>query len=118
MVIAVDLLADIDPSLSIALSLQQAEDIHHLSILEAVYSANTCMEELKREQEQLELRLCQLNESLSESDAQLSQHHDELTHLKEEKTVIEKLMYYLTLMLRLWTHYELGLRGCIMALET
>lgn len=51
MVTAVDLLVDVDPSLSIVLSLQQAEEIHHLSILEAVYSANTRMEELKREQE-------------------------------------------------------------------
>ncbi|CAL8168217.1 unnamed protein product [Prunus armeniaca] len=58
-----DLLADVDSSLSITLSPQQAEEIHRLSILDAVYS----------------------------SDAQLSQHHDELTHLKEEKTVIEKI---------------------------
>ncbi|KAI5322735.1 hypothetical protein L3X38_031807 [Prunus dulcis] len=74
-----DRLATVDSSLSIALALQQAEEVHQSSILKSIQSANTRMAELKREQEQLELRLRQLNGSLSGSDAQLSYHHGEVT---------------------------------------
>ena len=82
--------AAVDSSLSVALALQQAEEVHQSSILKSIQSANTRMEELKREQEQLELRLCQLNGSLSESDAQLSYHHGEVTRLREDKTAVEE----------------------------
>ena len=85
-----DRLAAVDSSLSVALALQQAEEVHQSSILKSIQSANTRMEELKREQEQLELRLRQLNGSLSESDAQLSYHHGEVTRLREDKTAVEK----------------------------
>ncbi|CAL9018763.1 unnamed protein product, partial [Prunus brigantina] len=64
-----DRLAAVDSSLSVALALQQAEEVHQFSILDSIKSANTRMEELKRGQEQLESRLRQLNESLSKSDA-------------------------------------------------
>ncbi|CAL2259533.1 unnamed protein product [Prunus armeniaca] len=47
------------------------------------------VEELKKEQEQLELRLHQLNESLSESDVQLSYHCREVTRLREDKIAVE-----------------------------
>ncbi|CAL8084293.1 unnamed protein product [Prunus armeniaca] len=50
-----DRLVAVDSSLSIALALQQAEETHQFSVLESVQSANMRMEELKREQEQLEL---------------------------------------------------------------
>ena len=85
-----DRLAAVDSSLSVALALQQAEEVHQSSILKSIQSANTRMEELKREQEQLELRLRQLNGSLSESDAQLSYHHGEVTRLREDKTAVEE----------------------------
>ncbi|PQQ01141.1 uncharacterized protein Pyn_23119 [Prunus yedoensis var. nudiflora] len=85
-----DRLAAVDSSLSIALALQQAEEVHKFSILESIKSSNTRMEELKREQEQLELRLHQLNKSLSESGAQLSYHHGEVTWLREDKIAIER----------------------------
>ncbi|CAL9011787.1 unnamed protein product [Prunus brigantina] len=84
-----DRLATIDSSLSIALAMQQAKEVHQFSILESIKSANTRMEELKREQEQLELRLRQLSESLSESDAQLSYHHGVVTRLREDKIAVE-----------------------------
>ncbi|CAL2231060.1 unnamed protein product [Prunus armeniaca] len=51
-----DRLAVVDSSLSIALALQQAKNVHQFSILEFIKSANTHMEELKKKQEQLELR--------------------------------------------------------------
>ncbi|CAL8174673.1 unnamed protein product [Prunus armeniaca] len=85
-----DHLAAVDSSLSVALALQQAEEVHQFSILESIKSANTCMEELKREQEQLESRLRQLNESLSKSDAQLSYHHGEVARLREDKNAVEE----------------------------
>ncbi|CAL2228186.1 unnamed protein product [Prunus armeniaca] len=50
-----DRLVAVDSSLSIALALQQAEKTHQFSVLESVQSTNMRMEELKREQEQLEL---------------------------------------------------------------
>ncbi|CAL2256245.1 unnamed protein product [Prunus armeniaca] len=84
-----DRLATVDSSLSIALALQQAEETHQFSILESIQSANMRMEELKSEQEQLELRLHQLNESLSESDVQLSYHRREVTRLREDKIAVE-----------------------------
>ncbi|CAL2270743.1 unnamed protein product [Prunus armeniaca] len=85
-----DRLAAVDSSLSVALALQQAEEVHQFSILESIKSANTRMEELKREQEQLESRLRQLNESLSKSDAQLSYHHGEVARLREDKIAVEE----------------------------
>ncbi|CAL8992957.1 unnamed protein product, partial [Prunus brigantina] len=84
-----DRLATFDYSLSIALALQQAEETHQFFVLESVQSANKRMEELKGEQEQLELRLHQLNESLSESDVQLSYHRREVTRLREDKIAVE-----------------------------
>ncbi|CAL8152125.1 unnamed protein product [Prunus armeniaca] len=57
---------------------------------ESIKSANTRIEELKREQEQLESRLRQLNESLSKSDAQLSYHHGEVACLREDKIAVEE----------------------------
>ncbi|CAL2229821.1 unnamed protein product [Prunus armeniaca] len=84
-----DRLAAVDSSFSIALALQQAEEVHQFSILETIKAANTHIEELKREHEQLELRLRQLNESLSNSDAQLSYHHGEVTRLREDKITVE-----------------------------
>ncbi|PQP98579.1 hypothetical protein Pyn_15562 [Prunus yedoensis var. nudiflora] len=74
-----DRLTTVDSSLSIALAVQQAIEVHQFFVLESIKSINTHMEELKREQEQLELRLRQLNESLLKSDAQLSHHHGEVT---------------------------------------
>ncbi|CAL2256851.1 unnamed protein product [Prunus armeniaca] len=85
-----DRLAAVDSSLSVALALQQAEEVHQFSILESIKSANTRMEELKREQEQLESRLRQLNESLSKSDAELSYHHGEVARLREDKIAVEE----------------------------
>ncbi|CAL2227839.1 unnamed protein product [Prunus armeniaca] len=85
-----DRLAAVDSSLSVALALQQAEEVHQFSILESIKSANMRMKELKREQEQLESRLCQLNESLSKSDAQLSYHHGEVARLREDKIAVEE----------------------------
>ncbi|CAL2276472.1 unnamed protein product [Prunus armeniaca] len=84
-----DRLAAVDSSLSIALALQQAEETHQFSVLECIQSVNISIEELKREQEQLELRLHQLNKSLSESDVQLSYHCRELTRLREDKIAVE-----------------------------
>ncbi|CAL8083342.1 unnamed protein product [Prunus armeniaca] len=85
-----DRLAAVDSSLSVALALQQAEEVHQFSILESIKSANVRMKELKREQEQLESRLRQLNESLSKSDAQLSYHHGEVARLREDKIAVEE----------------------------
>ncbi|CAL8991157.1 unnamed protein product [Prunus brigantina] len=85
-----DRLAAVDSSLSIALALQQAEETHQFSVLESIQSANMRMEELKREQEQLELTLHQLNGSLSESDVQLSYHRREVTRLREDKIAVEE----------------------------
>ncbi|CAL9017787.1 unnamed protein product [Prunus brigantina] len=87
-----DRLAAVDSSLFVALALQQAEEIHQISILESIKSANTRMEELKREQEKLDSRLRQLNESLSKSDAQLSYHHGEVAHLREDKIAVEEAL--------------------------
>ncbi|CAL8174011.1 unnamed protein product [Prunus armeniaca] len=84
-----DRLAAVDSSLSIALALQQAEETHQFSVLDCIQSANMSIEELKREQEQLELRLHQLNKSLSKSDVQLSYHFREVTRLREDKIAIE-----------------------------
>ncbi|CAL8168347.1 unnamed protein product [Prunus armeniaca] len=85
-----DRLAAVDSSLSVALALQQAEEVHQFSILKSIKSANTRMEELKREQEQLESRLRQLNESLSKSDAQFSYHHCEVARLRVDKIAVEE----------------------------
>ncbi|CAL2238373.1 unnamed protein product [Prunus armeniaca] len=85
-----DRLAAVDSSLYVALALQQAEEVHQFSILESIKSANTRMEELKREQEQLESRLRQLNESLSKSDAELSYHHGEVARLRKDKIAVEE----------------------------
>ncbi|CAL9014028.1 unnamed protein product [Prunus brigantina] len=85
-----DRLAAVDSSLSIALALQQAEETHQFSVLKSIQSANMRMEELKREQEQLELTLHQLNGSLSESDVQLSYHRREVTRLREDKIAVEE----------------------------
>ena len=85
-----DRLAVVDSLLSDNLAQQQAEEVHKSSLIESIKSANARMEELKREQEQLESKLCQLNESLSRSDAQLSHRHSEVNRLREEKTAIKE----------------------------
>ncbi|CAL8156625.1 unnamed protein product [Prunus armeniaca] len=84
-----DRLVAVDSSFSIALALQQAEETHQFFVLEFIQSAKMRIEELKKEQEQLELRLHQLNESLSESDVQLSYHCRDVTRLREDKIAVE-----------------------------
>lgn len=64
-----DRLAVADSLLSNNLAKQQAEEAHKLSILDSIKSVDERMEELKREQEQLESKRRQLDESLSRSDA-------------------------------------------------
>ncbi|KAH0987776.1 hypothetical protein GBA52_014953 [Prunus armeniaca] len=96
------------PAISQLVLMNEGEVVHHVPTMSELVPFNhlpiegendtlhpisgsgaSLREELKREQEQLELRLHQLNESLSEGDVQLSYHRREITRLREDKIVVE-----------------------------
>ena len=84
-------LAAIDSFLTQARSLQQAVTDRHQLLMGSLASSNLRIEALKKEQEQLEADITQLQHSLLEHEALISQRQDEIVCLEGKKSMTAEL---------------------------